>query len=118
MTDEAGNDRLRVRPYAITGGRTRAATDIAIETMVVRSSLGSELVGHVPLEKGVILDLLEQALSVAEISAHSKLPLGVARVLVGDMSEEGLVSVSSSNRVDGRPNLKLLERVFDGLQAL
>ena len=118
MDEAAGKDRLRVRPYAITGGRTRANTDVAIETMVVRSSLGSQLVGHTALERGAILKLLDNALSVAEISAHTKLPLGVARVLVGDMADEGLVSMSSPNRVDGRPNLKLLERVFDGLQAL
>lgn len=118
MMKRAGNDRLRVRPYAITGGRTRPTTDIAIEAMVVRSKRGLSLVGRVQLEKGAILDLLEKPLSVAEISAHSRLPLGVVRVLVGDMSEDDLVIVNSPTRVDGRPNLKLLERVFDGLQAL
>ncbi len=118
MAERAGNDRLRVRPYAITGGRTRASTDIAIETMVVRSEAGVRAVARAQLERGAILRTLEAPLSVAEISAHTSLPLGVVRVLVGDMSDEGLVSVSSPNRVDGRPNLKLLERVFDGLQAL
>jgi hypothetical protein len=118
MMDGAGNDRLRVRPYAITGGRTRPVVDLPIEAMVVRSNEGASLVGRVQLEKGAILDVLDQPLSVAEISAHCKLPLGVTRVLVGDMSEEGLLTVNSPNRVDGRPNLKLLERVFDGLQAL
>jgi hypothetical protein len=118
MNDGAGNDRLRVRPYAITGGRTRPTVDLPIEAMVIRSKAGAGQVGRLRLETGAILDLLEQPLSVAEISAHTNLPLGVARVLVGDMSEDGLVTVNSPTRVDGRPNLKLLERVFDGLQAL
>src|SRR6478672_180374 len=104
MMDGAGNDRLRVRPYAITGGRTRPVVDLPIEAMVVRSKEGASLVGRLQLEKGQILDLVDQPLSVAEISAHSHLPLGVARVLVGDMSEEGLLTVTSPNRNGGRPN--------------
>ena len=38
---EAG-DGLRVRPYAITGGRTRARTELEVETIVFRTPLGEE----------------------------------------------------------------------------
>lgn len=118
MMDSGGTGTLRVRPYAITGGRTRATTDVPIETQVVRSARGNDVRNQLTMERGRILRLLDQPLSVAEISAHLHLPLGVARVLVGDMSEEDLVTISRPQRADGRPNLKLLERVFDGLQAL
>ena len=56
--------------------------------------------------------------SLAEISAHLHLPLGVARVLAGDLCDEGLLDFNRDHATDGRPSLRLLERVFDGLQAL
>ena len=64
--------------------------------------------------------LCNAPISIAEISAHLSIPLGVARVLVGDMAEEGfLTSYKPQHAKTGeRPDLKLLERVLDGLQAL
>jgi hypothetical protein len=117
MDDEDGSG-LRVRPYAITGGRTRAKTDVQIETIVVRTARGETSLGHCGFEKGKILELCETPLSVAELSAHLHLPLGVTRVLIGDMTDEGLVDFNRSQAAGDRPGLRLLERVFDGLQAL
>jgi len=58
---------------------------------------------------------------VAEISAHLALPLGVVRVLVGDLADSGLVVVhagaSPSERTPAA-NLKVLESVLDGISAL
>ena len=62
------------------------------------------------------MGLCNAPISIAEISAHLSIPLGVARVLVGDMAEEGFLT--SYKPRDERPDLKLLERVLDGLQAL
>ena len=58
-------------------------------------------------------------LSIAEISAHLSVPLGVARVLVGDMVEEGLLdSQQLETGESGRPDTALLERVLEGLESL
>ena len=110
-------DGLRVRPYAITGGRTRARTDLQIEAIVYRTPQGEQSAGSLSLERGQILDLLTMPLSTAEISARLHLPLGVARVILGDLIDEGYVAVNSRS-ASGRPDLRLLERVLDGLQAL
>ena len=50
----------------------------------------------------------------------SSIPLGVVRVIVGDMVTEGILfSHRTPARGDsGRPDLRLLERVLDGIQAL
>jgi DNA-binding IscR family transcriptional regulator len=60
--------------------------------------------------------------SVAEISAHLKIPLGVARVIVGDLAAEGLVAANAAaganTTAQSRPDIKLLERVLDGRRAL
>jgi len=110
------SDGLRVRPYAITGGRTRARAELQVETMVYRTPAG-EASRTLPLERGQILALLATPQSTAEISARLKLPLGVTRVILGDLIDEGYVAVNTRS-ANGRPDLRLLERVLDGLQAL
>jgi Protein of unknown function (DUF742) len=78
-----------VRPYAVTGGRTRPD-----------------------------YDLCRRARSVAEIAAYLRMPLGVARVLVGDMAQEGLVRVHQAQASTDRPDLALMQRVLNGLRNL
>ncbi len=109
---------MRVRPYAITGGRTRSTTEIPLETIVVTTRRGEEMSSKLTLERGRIVQLCRTPISVAEISAYLAVPLGVAKVLVGDMTEEGYVDFNRSRSTGDRPDLKLLERVLDGLQAL
>ncbi len=109
---------VRIRPYALTGGRTRPGTDLAIEAMVATTSEGMAAQGRMALERGQILALCITPQSLAEISAHLGIHLGVARVLVGDLAEEGLIAVNRPSHVGDRPDLRLLERVLDGLQAL
>ncbi len=57
--------------------------------------------------------------SVAEVAAHLRLPLGVARVLIGDMAGMGLVLIHQSGMVVGdRPSIEFMERVLSGLRRL
>ena len=86
----------------------------------MRSASGTSAAPRLQLERKKIIGLCNNPLSIAEISAHLSIPLGVARVLVGDMAEEGfLQSYKPQHAQTGeRPDLKLLERVLDGLQAL
>jgi hypothetical protein len=107
-----------VRPYALTGGRTRASIgDLPIEALVVSTREGLEAVGprH---EARRIVTLCREPLSVAEVSARIGIPLGVARVLVGDLLSDGHVQVHRATVGDARPDVRLLTRVLDGLQAL
>lgn len=111
---------LRVRSYVLTGGRTRSNADLPFETIVKVTPQGAAAAPRLALERRRIIDLCGTPLSVAEISAHLHVPLGVARVLVGDLAEEGFLSSHKpQHAVTGeRPDLSLLERVLDGLQAL
>lgn len=86
-----------------------------MESLVVCSAEGSAR-SRLVLERRRIAELTEIPMSVAEISAHLEIPLGVARVLVGDMADEGLVQVSQPR--SGRPDIVLLERVLNGIRAL
>ncbi|MEO6988123.1 MAG: DUF742 domain-containing protein [Aquihabitans sp.] len=110
-------DGLRVRPYAITGGRTRARTELELEAIVYRTPHGERAGTNLPLERGQIMALLSTPQSTAEISARLHLALGVTRVILGDLIDEGYVAANTRSAT-GRPDLRLLERVLDGLQAL
>jgi hypothetical protein len=108
-----------VRPYYMTGGRTRPThDDLELETLVSTTALGatSPKVGDV--ERRAIVSLCRDLLSIAEVSARLDLPLGVARVLIGDMAEEGFVILHRPTTVGDRPDLALLQRVLYGLNQL
>jgi hypothetical protein len=72
------------------------------------------------LERGAIARLCQRPHSVAEAAALLALPVGVVRVLVADLSAEGLVQVNlplDPRQGDG-VDRGLLERVLAGLEAL
>jgi hypothetical protein len=113
-----------VRPYAVTGGRTRPKVDIAIEALVETTQKG-RAANREGLAQGreqqYIVTLCDGRLqSLAEISARMQLPLGVARVLVADMAAEGMVAVYEPTAIDGNDAVgtELLERVLSGLRKL
>jgi hypothetical protein len=116
---DARNPGRMVRPYTMTGGRTRPANDdLEIEALVSTTALGETSAPTLAVERRSIAMLCRDVLSIAEISARLEVPLGVARVLVGDMADEGLVLVHRPNSPDDRPDLALLERVLYGLHAI
>lgn len=116
---DAGGGSTFVRPYAWTRGRTRTGFALEIETLVTTSQRGREQLALLQLEHRAVADLCQQARSVAEVAALLKVPLGVAKVLVGDMAGIGLVAVHESVSTHGDiPDLALMERVLSGLRRL
>ncbi|MFV0286085.1 MAG: DUF742 domain-containing protein [Demequina sp.] len=121
------DEAYTVRPYAVTGGRVSAASkDLPMEALVESSSDVEAVRGLTP-EKRTILQLSTgQYQSVAELSAHTRLPLGVVRVLVTDLATEnhliihtgGTADDTSTHDADGGISLSLLESVLDGIAAL
>jgi hypothetical protein len=108
-----------VRPYALTRGRARAA-DGMFDLICLVSRTRSVDARDVDLgpEHLAIVVLAERVLSVAELAAHLRLPLGTVRVFLGELRERGLVQVS-----EPRPELTLssdsiFEQVLNGLRAL
>ncbi|MFI6473866.1 DUF742 domain-containing protein [Streptomyces sp. NPDC050516] len=109
-----------VRPYAMTGGRTRPRYQLAIEALVHTTAEPARLQGQLP-EHQRICHLCREIKSVAEISALLTIPLGVARILVADLAEAGLVAIhqpGGDESAGGQPDVTLLERVLSGLRKL
>jgi Protein of unknown function (DUF742) len=105
-----------VRPYALTGGRTRCQREYPLEALVVTTFMGEHYADGGSPEAKAICDLCEESRSVAEIAALLKIPIGVARVLIGDLVREGLVMVHEAS--GDAPDTVLLERVLSGLRRL
>ena len=108
-----------VRPYALVKGRTRAgAAPIPVEAIVVTEPHADR--SGLALERAAIARLCEHPQSIAEVSALLRVPVGVIRVLVSDLTSEGLVRVNLplDPNADGAVDRVLLERVLAGLEAL
>ena len=108
-----------VRPYTLTGGRTDTTVDLPLEARV--QTLQSALFHRWPPHdmRGRIIQLCIKSPSVAEISARLGLPLGVARVLVGDLVTSGYLRVHPTlDRSSREERRELIGRTLRGLRAL
>ncbi|MEV6024777.1 DUF742 domain-containing protein [Streptomyces sp. NPDC052036] len=113
-----------VRPYAVTGGRTRpgptgVAFDlIALVSLETGAPDGADDTSLGP-EHRALLDLCRiETQSVAELAAEADLPVGVIRVLVGDLLEMGRVRVNRPVPPAQLPDERVLREVIAGLRAL
>lgn len=106
-----------VRPYSWTGGRTAPSHDLAIEALI--SATGQAPDPAAGPEHHAIHGLCGSPRSVAELAALLSVPLGVVRVVLGDMAAAGSVMVhDTAGSADGAPDLALMRRVLSCLQRL
>ena len=106
-----------VRPYVITGGRTRVRIELRLETLVsTRPVPGPGTVDSA--EKATVLGICAQTRSVSEVAALAAVPLGVARVLIDDLATEGRLVVHGVSSAEDGPSMQLMDRVLSGLRRL
>lgn len=110
----------RVRPYALTSGRTEPAVDLPLEAVVETLSYTAHLDWPAGDLRTEILRLGTHRLSVAEIAAHLDRPLGMVRVMVGDLVVDGALRVHSTltDQASFDERRSLMERTLRGLRAL
>jgi hypothetical protein len=109
-----------LRPYALTAGRTtsHATQELPLETLLMSSPAGRDALDGLNFERADVVRLCGALQSVAEVSAQLALPLGVARVLVGDLHAEGFLDIHLPAAAHHGPDAALLGKVLDGLQHL
>jgi hypothetical protein len=109
-----------VRPYMLTAGRTESRVSLPLEAPIrtLRFAPAPKWPGSDVRAK--ILRLGTESPSVAEIAARLSLPLGVARVLIGDLVTQGYLRVDATlgESVSADERRELIGRTLRGLRAL
>jgi hypothetical protein len=107
-----------VRPYALIRGRTRpprTAPDL-IDIVTAAGKAGNDLFSLGP-EHRRLLSLCRTPIAVADLASDTDLPLGVVRIMLGDLRERGLIVVAGSAHRDSSEEA-VMRSVLDGLRAL
>ncbi|WP_436738251.1 DUF742 domain-containing protein [Streptomyces sp. BBFR102] len=108
-----------VRSYVITGGRTLPAGDqLALQTLVTIAPDRTLPLGASPEVKAIWELLGGGYLSVAEVAAHVALPVGVARLLLTDLLDQGHLLRRAEPPRAQNVERDTLEKVLNGLQSL
>ena len=108
-----------VRPYAMTRGRTRPTNgEFDLIALIMANQPVPPGGGGLGPEHMAIIGLCSRPQSVAEISAHLDLPVGIIRVLLGDLLDGGFILVREPRRVSAYPSEPVLKAVISGLRSL
>ncbi|XRQ04391.1 DUF742 domain-containing protein [Actinomadura welshii] len=111
------NERALVRPHVVTGGRAHPTRNVFDLVTLVISSGDLPRTGQSP-EKLRIIELCRGgALSVAEIAGHLGLPVGVTKVLLSDLVDDGHLTTMAGSAEGRQSKVRLLQEVLDGLRA-
>lgn len=107
-----------VRPYAMTGGRTRSDTlGLDLITLVVAMHSVSEV--DIEPEYARILTACQQPTSVVEVAAEVDLPLQVVKVLLSDLITRRFIIFRSPVTPGSEPpSQHVLQAVLDGIRKL
>jgi Protein of unknown function (DUF742) len=108
-----------VRPYAVTRGRTLPSDGISVDLIdvVVAVELRPPEGFRLSPEHRQILNVARHPVTVVDLASDVELPVGVVRVLLGDLTAHGMVKVLPARR-GPETDVRLLRDVLDGLQAL
>jgi hypothetical protein len=108
-----------VRPYALTGGRTRPRGEAVDLLALVASQIDAKSLDKMLLEPehAQVLRLCRHPTPVADLASDLDLPLGVVRILLSDMRERGLISIGKPAR-SGLTDPRVLKDVADALRRL
>ncbi|SEG76362.1 Protein of unknown function [Nonomuraea solani] len=109
-----------VRPYAVARGRTRSASS-EVDLLASVVATGSPAPANAELSaqhRRLMTCVAGQNRPVVEIASDLGLPVGVVRVLLGDLLQYGLVTVRPPRDKAATPSESLLREVINGLRAL
>ncbi|MFJ2772682.1 DUF742 domain-containing protein [Streptomyces sp. NPDC087300] len=113
-----------VRPYAMTRGRTTSPGQHRLDLIAVviaeTTAIGDPEADQTlsPEHVDIVELCRDTPQSVAELAAELDLPIGVVRVLIGDLVDDELVHVTRPVPPAELPDESILRDVINGLRAL
>jgi hypothetical protein len=108
-----------VRPYALTKGRTLPSgeeTFALIDVVFATGELQPEHFRPGP-EHRRILSLCRRPTPIVDLIVEIDLPIGVVRVLLGDLTSTGMLRIISAQS-EPATEQRMLRMVLDGLESL
>ena len=108
-----------VRPYALTKGRTLPSGEQSFGLINLVVATGERPPAHFRPgpEHRRILSLCRRPTPIADLIFEIDLPIGVVRVLLGDLAGAGMLRVIFTQSEPGTEQ-RLLRMVLDGLESL
>jgi hypothetical protein len=107
-----------VRPYALTAGRTRPRGEkLDLIDLVAAVSEPCADTRELEPEHWRLIVLCQTPAAVADLASQIDLPLGVVRILLGDLIAREMVRVIRAPRRDSSPE-NVLKSVLEALRAL
>jgi Protein of unknown function (DUF742) len=109
-----------VRPYAVTKGRTMPASGAYVGLLdVVMACADPRLPAHARLnrEHRRILNHCRRPITVVDLASDTDLPVGVVRVLLGDLRQHGALRIVATSWGPVTSE-RLLRDVLNALQSL
>jgi hypothetical protein len=104
------------RPYAITGGRTDAPKFLHLESQLRRTARSDEGAATHRWEAARIIEMTGRPVALVEVAARVGLPVGVTKIVVADLIEQGALTTGALPQKTSFSSL--LERVLDGLDSV
>lgn len=112
LDEQAG--RL-VRPYTVSSGRTQPSIDLDLLSLVLATGRPTKTMDP---EHVQALGLCSIPTSVAEVSAHLRLPVVVTKVILADLVDCDAMTTRAPRPASDPKDRALLEKLLDGLQRL
>ena len=114
----------RLPPFVLTGGRVRAATELPLETPVSSTPTWTPPATVTP-EHQLIVGRCAQPQTIVDLSSALGAPVGVVRVLVLDLAEQGALEIHRRHGTDPTAvelaphrDVALLEETLRGIANL
>ncbi|MGW0827662.1 DUF742 domain-containing protein [Streptomyces sp. NPDC002845] len=108
-----------VRPYVITKGRGLPDEEqLSLITLVTAAADDHRRPARLSPEEQNLLDICSAGyLTVAEIAGHTRLPLGVVKILLSALAEGGHLLTRPPVARAALADREILEEVLNGLRA-
>lgn len=108
------------RLYTVTGGRSRSnAKEFDLVTLVVSEC---DPVAGMQSEHAAILRICRSPTAVVELASDLKLPVGIVRILLGDLLASGRITArhpqTAATGTGSLPDPDILKQVLVGLRNL
>lgn len=105
-----------VRPFLVTTGRTKASVEgLRFETLITATAKSGD---DLRFEPARVHALCSEAIAIAEVSAELGMPIGTAKVVVGDLIDSGHIELHKMIDANESEDIQLISRLIDGVRRL